>query len=109
MPTFERFEVVAAPFPYIERPVQKRRPCLVVGSPDQSDLVWVVMITSAGNEGWPQDINIADVSLAGLKASSVVRTAKIATVKNKVLKPIGRLDASTAKKVAALLKRHWLV
>ena len=33
MPTFEPFDVVAVPFPYVEREVRKRRPTVVVSVP----------------------------------------------------------------------------
>jgi mRNA interferase MazF len=51
MPRFERWDVVAVPFPYVERPIQQRRPALVVaadlGGPH--DLLWILMITAAAN------------------------------------------------------------
>jgi len=33
MPGFELFDVVAVPFPYVEREVRKRRPTVVVSGP----------------------------------------------------------------------------
>jgi hypothetical protein len=49
MPLFERWDVIAVPFPYVERPIPQRRPALVVvaGLGGPLDLVWVLMITSA--------------------------------------------------------------
>ena len=51
MPRFELWDVVAVPFPYVERPIRQRRPALVVaaglGAPH--DLLWVLMITAAAN------------------------------------------------------------
>jgi hypothetical protein len=52
MPPFERWDVVAVPFPYVERPIQQRRPALVV----------------AAGLGDPHDL------------PSLVRAAKIATI-----------------------------
>ncbi len=109
MATFKPFTVVSAPFPYVERPITKRRPCLVVGEPGGTGLVWVVMITSVKNAGWAGDVDIKKLNLAGLKAKSVVRTAKVATVEADVLNIVGVLDDKAAKSVAAQLAKHWKV
>ena len=100
MPTFERYDVAAAPFPYVERPVYRRRPCVVIASIPDTGLVWVLMITSADNQSWLADEPIGDLVAAGLRAASVVWTAKIATVEAEALKKVGRLDPATALRVA---------
>lgn len=106
MPTFEPFTVAAAPFPYVERPIVKRRPCLVIGRPETAGLLWVLMITSARNEPWPGDVAISDLQGAGLAHASVVRTAKIATVEAGLLSPIGTLTkAGDRKSISQALAR----
>ncbi len=86
MPTSEPLApgaVVRVPFPYTDAEVRQHRPALVVANagPGQPPfLLWVVMITSAANRGWPGDVDIADTARAGLPAPSVIRTAKIATI-----------------------------
>ncbi len=107
MPTFEPFAVVAARFPYVELEHGKRRPALIVSSPrlhERNDLLWVLMITSARNEPWPDDIAIDDLDLAGLRKPSVIRPAKIATIEATAAEPIGRLSAGTAARVASALR-----
>ena len=92
MPTFEAWDVVAVPFPYTDRPVRQRRPALVLaanGLEAEHGLLWVLMITSAENRGWPGDVPIADSSLAGLPVPSVIRTAKIATIEAKEAERLG--------------------
>lgn len=92
---FERGEVVKVPFPYTDRATRQRRPALVVSSGDlqrRHDLAWVLMITSSANRGWEGDLDIDDLGLAGLPASSVIRTAKIATVDTRDLAPLGRVS-----------------
>ena len=92
MPSFEAWDVVAVPFPYTDRPVRQRRPALVIASNKlESDhgLLWVLMITSAENRGWPGDVPISDLSLAGLPVPSVIRTAKIATIEAKEAEKLG--------------------
>ena len=76
MPGFKSFDVVAVPFPYVEREVRKRRPTVVVSDPVLSErhgLLWVVMVTSAANPSWPDDVAIGDLAMAGLPKPSVVR------------------------------------
>jgi mRNA interferase MazF len=75
--------VVRVPFPYSDAATRQHRPALVVataGSGAKPFLLWVVMITSAGNRGWSGDVEIPDATEAGLPAPSVIRTAKIATI-----------------------------
>ncbi|MEZ5863589.1 MAG: type II toxin-antitoxin system PemK/MazF family toxin [Geminicoccaceae bacterium] len=76
MESFEPFDVVAVPFPYVERPVTQRRPAVVLALPPSGNrhpLLWVMMITSATNRQWPGDIPVADIEAAGLPYPSVIR------------------------------------
>ncbi|MDP2699584.1 type II toxin-antitoxin system PemK/MazF family toxin [Thalassospira sp.] len=106
MPIFRPFDVVAAPFPYVERPVVRRRPCLVIATPAHSNLVWVLMITSAVNARWPGDVMLRGLDQAGLKSPSVVRTAKIATIETDILKQIGHINPQDTEDVLAQLRDH---
>jgi mRNA interferase MazF len=101
MPRFERWDVVAVPFPYVERPILHRRPALVVaaGLGAAQDLLWVLMITAAANPRWPDDVEIDDHALAGLPIASVVRTAKIATLEARAASKLGWLRRQTAARV----------
>jgi mRNA interferase MazF len=108
MPTFRPFDVVAVPFPYVEREARKRRPTVVVSRPDVADrhgLAWVLMITSADNPAWPGDVGIDDLAAAGLPKPSVIRPAKIATVETARCDLLGRLSGKTARAVAAAVAR----
>jgi len=83
MAIFDVWYIVKVPFPYIDRPVRQRRPALVVAAGEiegAHGLLWLVMITSAENRGWPGDVGISVLRAAGLPAPSIVRPAKIATV-----------------------------
>lgn len=108
MPPFERWDVLAVPFPYVERPVQQRRPALVVaaGLGGSVDLLWVLMITAATNPRWPEDVEIDDHQGAGLPIASVVRTAKIATIEARAASRLGTISGQSAARVAAILKRR---
>ena len=114
MPTCSRGAVVRVPFPYTDRPVRQHRPALVVAVPgaverDRDDgvaLVWVVMITSAANRRWEDDIDAdpGDRS-TGLPVPSIVRVRKIATVDEVHAEVIGRLSDGTMRRVIGALER----
>jgi mRNA interferase MazF len=94
------FDVVIVPFPYSDRFAEKRRPAVVVSSRKLQALgvIWIAMITSAGNDPWPGDVPITELKRAGLPAPSVVRPAKIACIDpSRVLRRAGRLDKPTAR------------
>ncbi|MFC3711401.1 type II toxin-antitoxin system PemK/MazF family toxin [Sphingoaurantiacus capsulatus] len=93
-PIFERGDIVRLPFPYTDRPVQQRRPALIVsdgGVGAGGRLIWVVMITSAANAPWPQDVAIGDdYSKLGLPIPSVVRPTKVAALDGGSAELIGK-------------------
>lgn len=94
MPTFEAGDIVAVPFPYVERPILERRPALVIadGLGAEERLAWVLMITSASNPPWPDDIAITVSSQGtGLRAASVIRTAKMATIESETARKVGHV------------------
>lgn len=105
MRAFERGDVVKVPFPYTDRPVRQHRPALVVaadGVQAHHGLLWVVMITSAANRGWPGDVAVTDLEAAGLPAPSVIRTAKIATIEARDAERLGTLTDD----VRVAVRRH---
>ncbi len=107
MAIFEVWDVVTVPFPYTDRPVRQRRPALVVAAGKLQEghgLLWVLMITSAENRGWAGDVEVTDLTRAGLPAPSVVRTAKIATIEGSEAARIGVLAPSDGARVASLLR-----
>jgi mRNA interferase MazF len=109
MPRFERWTIVAVPFPYVERPIRQRRPAPVVltGIGAAQDLLWVLMITAAANRGWPEDVPIDDHAAAGLPIPSIVRTAKVATIAAADAQPLGVLPAQANADVAGILRQRF--
>ncbi len=106
MATFSQGDVVKVPFPYTDRSTRQSRPALVVSLPSlEADhgLLWVVMITSAENRGWPSDITIENLSLAGLPAPSVIRPTKIATIDAKDAKGLGAITDSQLQQALRLI------
>ncbi len=103
MPSFDTWDIVKVPFPYTDRPVRQHRPALVVAAgrlEADHGLLWVLMITSAENRGWPGDVNITNSATGGLPAPSVVRCAKIATIEARDAERLGSLPRADRKKVA---------
>jgi mRNA interferase MazF len=110
MPTSEPalWSIVRVPFPYTDRPVRQHRPALVVAANDlQSShaLLWVLMITSAENRGWAEDVLVSDHKRAGLPVPSLVRCTKIATIDAQDAEPIGMLPSQDRKKVVRNVER----
>jgi mRNA interferase MazF len=100
--------VVRVPFPYTDAETRQHRPALVVAGagPEAGGkplLLWVLMITSAANRGWPDDLDISDPAAAGLPAASVIRCAKIAIIDRARAEPRGRIDPATLAAVRTAL------
>ena len=107
MPPCDVWDLVKVPFPYTNRPVQQRRPALVVAVPDAPgapNLLWVLMVTSASNRGWPGDVAVSNLVEAGLPAPSVVRPAKIATIEANDAERIGCLPFADQLQVTEALR-----
>lgn len=102
MPTYRQGDVVKVPFPYTDRATRQFRPALVVstgGIDDSHGLLWVLMITSAENRGWPGDVAVSNLRSAGLPAPSVIRTAKIATIEASDAASLGKISTATLQRV----------
>jgi mRNA interferase MazF len=107
--TIAQWDIVVVPFPYTDILAEKRRPAPVVSKSSMlkdHGLVWLAMITSAENEGWPSDIKINNLTKSGLSASSVIRPVKIATIESeRVLKRIGGIGPKEKRTVKTALAK----
>ena len=109
MPTFEPGDVIRVPFPYTDRATRQSRPAVVVSTAEFQDLhglLWVVMITSARNRGWPDDVPITNLKLAGLPVPSIIRSAKIATINASAASVLGRLSAAQLRQVTDRIRKR---
>lgn len=101
-------DVVVVPFPYSYKFAEKRRPALVVSSNAfnaRQSLVWVVMITSANNKPWQDDVEFP-LKGTDLSSASVIRTSKITTIESaRILRVIGKIDKSSALKVSEVVSK----
>lgn len=108
MASFRQGDVIKVPFPCTDRSTRQSRPALVVsagGIEEAHGLLWVVMITSTGNRGWPGDVPVTNLAAAGLPAPSVVRTAKIATIEASDAARLGKVSPALFKQVAMRLEQ----
>ena len=106
MASFRQGDVIKVPFPYTDRSTRQSRPALVVsagGIEDAHGLLWVVMITSAENRGWPGDVAVNNLAAAGLPVPSVIRTAKIATIEASDAARLGKIPPALFRQVARRL------
>ena len=109
MAIFSQGDVVKVPFPYMDRSTRQSRPALVVSTPglqETHNLLWVVMITSAENRGWPRDIAITALSRAGLPAPSVIRPAKIATIEATDATKLGTITEPQLRQVVGAISHE---
>jgi mRNA interferase MazF len=90
----DHWQVVAVPFPFMERPAVKRRPALVVSNRDFNSANGhsvMAMITASMLESWPSDYALLKPTEAGLKLDCYVRW-KVFTLPNSlIVKAIGDL------------------
>ncbi|HEX4113340.1 MAG TPA: type II toxin-antitoxin system PemK/MazF family toxin [Stellaceae bacterium] len=108
MASFSIWDIVKVPFPYTDRPVRQRRPALVAaagGVETEHGLLWVLMITSAENRRWADDVPVSNAAAAGLPAPSLVRCAKIATIEARDAERIGVLPSVDRPMVAQRIAR----
>jgi mRNA interferase MazF len=106
MASFRQGDVVKVPFPYTDRATRQFRPALVVstaGIEEAHGLLWVVMITSAENRGWPGDVRVGNLAAAGLPVPSLIRTAKIATIDATDAAKLGKVPAELLRQVSRRL------
>lgn len=109
-PAFAAGDIVWVPFPFVEAPRLRDRPALVVSAGPlggNANLLWVLMITSAANRGWPGDISLETrFAECGLNVPCVIRTAKISTVEAVRARKTGALPDDVFDEVRQVMKTH---
>lgn len=102
------WDVVIVPFPFTDMPEVKRRPALVLSATvfNEHGHAVLAMITTKSHSPWPGDTTIADLEIAGLRTSCLVRL-KIFTLDNELLiRRSGHLSESDRTAVTEVLKRY---
>ena len=110
MTIFEPGDVVVVPFPFSDLPLSKPRPALVISSAEangSNETTLLAMITTASAGRKPSDIELQDISAAGLRTASILRM-KLFTLDNRLIsRRVGVL--STADRKAAGVAVRGLV
>lgn len=100
-------DTVVVPFPFLERPVVKVRPAVVISASAfnrRNGHTILSMITTGAGSSWPGDIPIADIDAAGLSHRSVIRP-KTFTLPNALLRrSIGQLSQQDAQTLRDTLR-----
>ena len=109
--TFETFDVVVVPFPFTDRDAERRRPALVVSSPDFNEThaqSILAMITSADGR-WSSDVALRDWTEAGLSVPCNVRLKLFTLDDALILRKAGALSERDAEAVRGSLARFVAV
>ncbi len=109
---FDSFDVVVVPFPFTDKAGTKRRPALVISSPQfngQHDQVVLAMITTAKQSDWPSDVAIHEWGKAGLSVPCRIRFKLFTLEKGLILKRVGALGGSDRMMVQEALARTLAV
>jgi mRNA interferase MazF len=101
-------DVVVVPFPFVNRPVSKKRPAVVLSTRDfnaANNHSICAMITTAAGSSWPSDIPINDSQSAGLAHQSLIRW-KVFTLPNQwILRKAGILAAKDKAAVVRITRK----
>jgi mRNA interferase MazF len=108
--TFNRWDVVAVAFPFLEGTDSKRRPALIVSSErlhNDHGLYWIAMITTAKAGQRADDITVTNRERAGLPEECVIRVARLTTVGDaQIARRLGDVSPKDRSAVTALLRRY---
>jgi mRNA interferase MazF len=106
--TYDRYEVVLVPFPFIDVASTRQRPALVLSSSRYFNIKIgssvMAMITTAGHYPWPFDVAISQLENAGLSRPSIVRMKLFTLDHRLILKKIGILHKADQQSVAEGLR-----
>jgi mRNA-degrading endonuclease toxin of MazEF toxin-antitoxin module len=99
-------DVVVVPFPFVDIPISKHRPALVLSTRafngDNGQTI-LAMITTGAGSSWPSDVSITDSDSAGLKHHSLVRW-KVFTVQNiLIVQKVGSMGEDDRREVSRAL------
>jgi len=107
---YSKYDVVVVPFPFIDKPISKRRPALVLSSSafNRGNHSIMAMITTKRHPPWPGDSYISGLEKAGLKIPCIVRL-KLFTLDNRIiLKKIGYLTRQDATQIEEKLSLYLI-
>ena len=104
--TYDRWDIVEVPFPFVDRVKFKFRKAVVVSRSEfqkQNAACILMMITSATQSEWLGDTLIKDLNAAGLKKACVARL-KVFTLQDSLIRTkVGRLSSLDQQQVEKTL------
>ncbi len=108
--TYNQFDVVVVvPFPFTDSGTTKRRPALMLSNAETFNIRMhkgvMAMITTATHQPWALDMSITDLSLAGLKAESIVRMKLFTLDYSIIVRQIGHLGEADTDEVMASMQK----
>ena len=107
--TFNRWDVVAVDFPFVEGMEAKKRPGLIVSTARLHDfhkLYWIAMISSAQAGERTDDILVTDPEKVGLNVRCAIRVARMAAIsESRIQRRLGAISAKDRAAVASLNKK----
>jgi mRNA interferase MazF len=96
MTRFEFGDVILVPFPFTDQTATKKRPAVVISSPDYNDerpdLVIMAVTSQIRPTSMIGETIIQDWKTAGLLKPSAIKPVITTIEKNLVIKPMGRLN-----------------
>ena len=100
-------DVVVVPFPFVDRPVVKRRPAMVLTNAAfnaANGQTALAMITSAGASHWPSDLILADIEAAGLTTNCCVRWKVFTLPNDYIVRRAGSLAVADRDRAAQAVR-----
>lgn len=104
----ERLDVMIVPFPFVDLPVSKKRPAVVLSHQAfnaATGTAIFAMITSAEDSEWAEDVTVSDLRAAGLQSDCKIRMKIFTLDLGLVVGHAGRLSAQDAKAMQSALDR----
>ena len=104
---FKPFDIVKIPFPFTDQEKSKLRPALVISSQiygQTTDHLILVMITTAKDSRWHNDVEIQDFQACQLPALSKIRFKIFTLDRRFIVGKVGVLDINTINMVKVRLK-----
>jgi mRNA interferase MazF len=97
-------DVVVVPFPFSDLSQAKRRPALVVATPQSDDLILCQITTQTKRDAYVISLEPQDFVSGQLKHNSFVRPNKLFTLnQNIILYAVGRLHESKLEAIQTVL------
>jgi len=101
----KQWDIVLTPFPFTDLTGNKVRPVVIISNKLKGDDVIVLFISSVKKNITNFDIKVKSSQENGLKADSVIKCSKIATLEKKIiLGELGTLEKEKQKEISIRIK-----